>query len=399
MKAEVRRRVLVMSVAAVVVAGLVYGFLPKPVPVDVVLAKRGPLRLTIEEEGRTRVQDRFVVSVPVAGYLKRIDLHVGDVVRQGQPVANLEPLRSTVLDPRSRAEASAAIEAAEAALDASKETSRAMSADAEYAREREVRMKNLASSGYIAQDELEQAVSERKKAEANRLAAEAAALAADAELKRARSALRYSAAERTGREGKAVQVRAPMTGKVLRLYRESEGVVGAGEPLLDVGDPHRLEVKIEVLSADAIKIGKGTTVLFERWGGAEPLVGTVRVVEPVGFTKVSSLGVEEQRVLVIADFDSPAEQWQGLGDGYRLDASFILWEGTAVLQVPASALFRKDGGWALFAVEKGRARLRDVVVGQRNGLAAEILKGIPEGTEIIAHPDDAFQDGSRVRAK
>lgn len=399
MKAEVRRRVLVMAVAAVVVAGLVYGFLPKPVPVDVVLVKRGPLRVTIEEEGRTRVQDRFVVSAPVAGYLKRIDLHVGDVVRQGQPLAILEPLRSTVLDPRSQAEASAAIEAAEAALGAAKETSRAISADAEYAREREARMKNLASSGYIAQDELEQAVSERKKAEANRLAAEAAALAADAELKRARSALRYSAAERTGREGKAVQVRAPMTGKVLRLYRESEGVVGAGEPLLDVGDPHRLEVKIEVLSADAIKIGKGTTVLFERWGGAEPLVGTVRVVEPVGFTKVSSLGVEEQRVLVIADFDSPAEQWLGLGDGYRLDASFILWEGTAVLQVPASALFRKDGGWALFAVEKGRARLREVVVGQRNGLAAEILKGIPEGTEIIAHPDDAFQDGSRVRAK
>ena len=399
MKAEMRRRVLVITVAVVVGLGLVYGFLPKPVPVDVVTAKRGPLRVTVEEEGRTRVKDRFVVSAPVAGYLKRIDLAAGDVVRKGQQVAMLEPLRSTVLDPRSRAEAGSAIAAAQAALDAAKENARAASADADYAREREGRMKKLAAGGYIAQDELDQAMAGSKKAEANRLSAEAAVIAARADLERAQSALRFSAAEQSATGEKAVMVRAPVGGRVLKLHRESEGVVNAGEPLLDLGDPRNLEVKTEVLSADAVKLRKGTPVLFERWGGDKPLAGSVRVVEPAGFTKISSLGVEEQRVLVIADLTSTAEGWQGLGDGYRLDTNFIIWEGADVLQVPASALFRKGEGWALFAVENSRARSKEVEVGHRNGLSAEILKGIPEGAVVIAHPDDSVKEGSRVRLR
>jgi len=399
MKAEMRRRVLVITVAVVVGLGLVYGFLPKPVPVDVVTAKRGPLRVTVEEEGRTRVKDRFVVSAPVAGYLKRIDLAAGDVVRKGQQVAMLEPLRSTVLDPRSRAEAGSAIAAAQAALDAAKENARAASADADYAREREKRMNKLAAGGYIAQDELDQAMAGSKKAEANRLSAEAAVIAARADLERAQSALRFSAAEQSATGEKAVMVRAPVGGRVLKLHRESEGVVNAGEPLLDLGDPRNLEVKTEVLSADAVKLRKGTPVLFERWGGDKPLAGSVRVVEPAGFTKISSLGVEEQRVLVIADLTSTAEGWQGLGDGYRLDTNFIIWEGADVLQVPASALFRKGEGWALFAVENSRARSKEVEVGHRNGLSAEILKGIPEGAVVIAHPDDSVKEGSRVRLR
>ncbi|OGW38140.1 MAG: efflux transporter periplasmic adaptor subunit [Nitrospirae bacterium GWC2_56_14] len=399
MKVEIRRRILVGSVIAVVGLGLVYGFMPKPVPVDVVTAKRGPLRVTVEEEGRTRVKDRFVVSAPVAGYLKRIDLHAGDVVRKGQQVAMLEPLRSTVLDPRSRAEAGSAIAAAEAALDAAKENARAASADADYARERETRMKKLAAGGYIAQDELDQAIAGSKKAEANRLSAEAAVIVARADLERAQSALRFSAAEQSATGEKAVMVRAPVGGRVLKLHRESEGVVNAGEPLLDVGDPRSLEVKIEVLSADAVKLRKGTPVLFERWGGDKPLSGNVRVVEPAGFTKISSLGVEEQRVLVIADLTSPREGWQGLGDGYRLDANFIIWEGAAVLQVPASALFRAGDGWAVFTVEQKKARQRNVEVGQRNGMVAEIRSGLTEGQVVITHPDDAVHEGGRVRAR
>ncbi len=399
MKAEVRRRILVITVGVVVALGLVYGFMPKPVPVEVVTAKRGPLRVTVEEEGRTRVKDRFIVSAPVAGYLKRIDLHAGDVVRKGQQVAMLEPLRSTVLDPRSRAEAGSAIAAAEAALDAAKENARAASADADYARERETRMKKLAAGGYIAQDELDQAMAGSKKAEANRLSSEAAVIAARADLERAQSALRFSAAERTGNGEQPIPVRAPVAGRVLKLHRESEGVVNAGDPLLDLGDPRSLEVKIEVLSADAVKLRKGTPVFFERWGGDKPLSGNVRVVEPAGFTKISSLGVEEQRVLVIADLTSPAEGWQGLGDGYRLDASFIVWEGADVLQVPASALFRAGEGWALFTVEEKTARQRGVEVGQRNGLVAEIRSGLTEGQIVISHPDDTVHDGGRVRIR
>ena len=399
MKPQMRRRILVITVIAVVTLALVYGFLPKPVSVDVMPAKRGPLRVTVEEEGRTRVKDRFVVSAPVAGYLKRIELGVGDAVRRGQCVAQLEPLRSTVLDPRSRAEAEAVAASTRAALDAAKEKVRAAAADAEYSRERNLRMKKLAASGYISKDDLDQSESDTKKADANLLSAEAAVIAAKADIDRAESTLRYSAAEHMPDKGKVVIVAAPVSGKVLKLQRESEGVVNFGDPLLDIGNPASLEVRVEVLSADAVKIKKGMPVLFERWGGDEPLEGRVQVVEPSGFTKISSLGVEEQRVNVIVDFTSPAGTWQKLGDGYRLDASFIIWENNDVLQVPASALFRSGEGWAVFVVENKRAHRRPVEVGHHNGLAAEVMSGITEGEVVITHPDETIKDNSRVRPR
>ncbi len=399
MKAEVRRRILVISVAAVVALGLIYGFLPKPVDVEVAPAKRGPLLVTVEEEGRTRVKDRFVVSAPVAGYLKRIELEVGDTVRKGQTVALLDPLRSTVLDPRSRAEAEAAVAAAQASLNAAKEKARAAAADAEYTRERNSRMRKLFAGGFISKDDIDQSESENKKAEANLLSTEAAVTAAKADLDRAESTLGYSAADPSSDAGKVVIVAAPVSGKVLKLHHESEGVVSSGDPLLDIGNPRSMEVKSEVLSADAVKIKKGMPVIFERWGGDRPLSGQVRRVEPAGFTKVSSLGVEEQRTLVIADFTSPPDIWQKLGDGYRLDARFIVWEGKDVLQVPASALFRKGEGWALFVVENNKARIKEVAVGQRNGLAAEIVNGLAEGQPVIVHPDDRLKEGIRLRIR
>lgn len=399
MKAQTRRRVFVVTVGLLVLLALVYGFLPKPLTVDAVAARRGPLRVMVEEEGRTRVKDRFVVSAPVPGYLRRIDLEVGDVVGKARQIAVLEPLRSTVLDPRSRAEAEASAASAKAVLDAAKEKARAATADAEYARERNIRMKKLAGGGFISRDDLEQSDSEAKKSEATRLSAEAAVTAAQADLERAQSVLRYSAAEHIPSSEKAVVVRAPVSGRILKLHRESEGVVNSGDPLVDIGNPRLLEVKAEVLSADAVKIRKGTPVVFERWGGDKPLSGRVRVVEPAGFTKISSLGVEEQRVLVIVDFTSPVEVWEGLGDAYRLDTSFIIWEGKDVLQAPASALFRKGEDWALFTIENKRARLRKVEVGHRNGLSAEILVGLKEGEMVVAHPDDQVKDGARVKVR
>lgn len=399
MTAQTRRRFFVITVGAVVLIAVIYGFIPRPVPVEIAAVERGPLRVTIEEEGRTRVRDRFVVSAPVAGYLRRITLEVGDTVTKGDRVAALEPLRSTVLDPRSRAEAEAASNAAQAAYDAAKERARAAAADAEYARERELRMQKLAANNYISKDDLEQAQAESKKAGANLLSAEAAVTAAKADLERALSVLRYSAAGDGGDSRETVIVRAPGRGRVLKLHRESEGVVNSGEPLLDIGNPRNLEVKVEVLSADAVKLKKDTRVVFERWGGDKDLEGRVRVVEPAGFTKVSSLGVEEQRVNVLVDLTSPFEVWQRLGDGYRLDTTFILWEGSDVLQVPASALFRKGDGWALFALENGHAALREVAIGKRNGLAAEIAQGLSEGATVITNPDDTLKDGVRVKVR
>jgi HlyD family secretion protein len=396
---KLRRWVLIIIVAAGVLLAIVYGFMPKPVPVDLMKVSRGPLKVTVEEEGKTRVKDRFVLSAPVAGFMRRIKLDVGDPVQKGETLVEVEPLKSNLLDPRSRATAEAAVSSAEAALKVEEERVRAAAADAEYSQRNLERIKKLFEGGYVAKDALEQAESGAKRSGANLLSAEAAVKMARSELDRARTLLQHSAAEETRIQGKIVTIQAPVSGSVLKIYRESEGVVQSGEPLMDIGDPKNLEIKVEVLSADAVRIRPGTPVLFERWGGNSTLSGKVRVVEPAGFTKISSLGVEEQRVFVIVDLTSPNQNERNLGDGYRLEASFILWEGKEVLQVPASALFRKQEGWAVFVVKNNKAHLREVKVGHRTGLAAEILSGLTEGEELISHPDNSIEEGTRLRPR
>jgi len=396
---RLRKWIIVIIIAVGVISVIVYGFMPKPVPVDLVKVSRGPLRVTVEEEGKTRVKDRFVLSAPVAGFMRRIKLDVGDHVQKGQTLVELESLKSILLDPRSHAAAEAAVSSAEASLKVEEERVRAAEADAEYARKNFERMKKLYEGGYVAKDALEQAEAGAKRAGANFLSAEAAVKVASFELDRALTALRHSAAEDTKIQGKIVTIPSPVNGSILKIYRESEGVVQPGEPLIDIGDPEKLEVKVEVLSADAVKIRPATSVLFERWGGNSILSGKVRVVEPAGFTKISSLGVEEQRVLVIVDITPSGKGEHGLGDGYRLEASFIIWEGKDVLQVPASALFRKQDGWAVFVVINNKALKREVKVGQRTGLAAEILSGLSEDEEVISHPDNSIENGTRVRPR
>jgi HlyD family secretion protein len=396
---RIRRWIIIGTLGAVVVLAILYGFLPKPVPVDLAKVSRGPLKVTIEEEGETRVKDRFVISAPVAGFMRRIPLKVGDPVKRGQIVAELEPLKSDVLDPRSRAEAEANVAAAESALRAAEEQARAAAADAEYAIKKLSRVKKLYLEGVIPKDQFEQAEAEAKRTEATLLAADAAVKVARSELQRARSKLHYSAAETTPNPDKIVAIRSPIKGQVLKIHHESEGAVNTGEALIDMGDTEKIEVKIEVLSADAVNIKPGTPVLFQRWGGDSPLPGKVRIVEPAGFTKVSSLGVEEQRVLVIADITSSSESRRRLGDGYRVEARFIIWEGKDILQVPASALFRKGESWAVFVVKNKKAQQREVEVGHRTGLVAEILSGLGEGEEVIVYPDDSIQEGTRLRPR
>jgi HlyD family secretion protein len=396
---QLRRWIIVIIITVGVISAIVYGFMPKPVSVDLVKVSRGSLKVTVEEEAKTRVKDRFVVSAPVAGFMRRTQFNVGDRVRKGQFLVELEPLKSNPLDPRSHATAEAAVSSAEASLKVEEERARAAAADAEYARKNLERIKKLFEGGYVARDALDQAETGTKRAEANLLSAEAAVKVARFELDKAHTVLRHSAAEKVEIQGKIVLIQAPVNGSVLKIHRESEGVVQSGEPLIDIGDPEKLEVKVEVLSADAVKIRPGTPVLFERWGGNSTLSGVVKVVEPAGFTKISSLGVEEQRVLVITDITSSDKNEKALGDGYRLEASFIIWEGKDVLQVPASALFRKQDGWAVFVVKNNRALKREVKVGQRTGVAAEILSGLSEGEEVISHPDNTIEEGTRIRPR
>ena len=266
MKTATRRTLLVIGVILVVVVATIYGFLPKAVEVDLVAVSRGPLQVTIEEEGRTRLKERFVVSAPIAGYMRRIDLKVGDPVRKGQVVVTLEPLRSQPLDPRSRAEAEATVFAAQAGLNAAVEKERAAAADADYMEKRRERISNLYSKRYVAQDQRDQTASEAKKARAVQLSAKAAVEVSRSELDRAKTVLKNFPPGGIAEKAHTVYVSSPVSGAVIKIYRESEGAVQVGEPLLEIGDSKNLEVRIELLSSDAVKIKKGGSVLFKRWG-------------------------------------------------------------------------------------------------------------------------------------
>ena len=396
---QVKRRVWLFIFLLVIVLAIGYGFIPKPLTVETAVVKTGSLTVTIDEEGKTRVVNRFIVSAPVAGFARRIKLDVGDAVNKGQVITELEPLRSIVLDPRSRAEAEARVAAAEASLKAAKENALAARASAEFSKKDLERMSTLFKEELVTQEKLDEAETEVLRNDAALRSSEFAVEVARYEMEAAHTALKYSAAGEPKQNTERVVIKAPVSGNVLKINRESEGVIREGEPLIEIGNPRELEIEVDVLSADAVKIKPGTPVLFERWGGDYPLKGRVRIVEPAGFTKLSALGVEEQRVLVISDIISPGKEWEQLGDGYRVEASFILWEGSNVLQVPASALFRHNGGWAVFVAKNKRAELREVKFGYRNGLSTEITSGLSEGEIVITHPDSSIQDGTTVRLR
>lgn len=394
-----RARIGILLLGLAVAAGLAYGFLPRPALVDIASAELAPLAVTVEEEGKTRVTERYLVSAPMSGYARRIDLKVGDAVTRGQVLAVLEPVRSNALDPRARAQARAQVSAAEAALAAARENARAAAASAQLARLELERSEKLVQANFLSKQAVDQARTNMSRTQAAQQAAEHQVGVARFELDTARAALVRSAALQSGGPAETLSVRAPVQARVLKVVHESEGTVLAGQPLIEIGNPETLEVEVEVLSTSAVKIAPRSKVILDRWGGAQPLQGTVRVVEPAGYTKISALGVEEQRVRVIVDFTSQREAWQRLGDGYRVEAVFVVWEGTDVLQVPTSALFRHNSGWAAFVVQDGRARLRVLQVGQRTGLRAQILAGIKAGEQVVTHPDDKIKDGARVRAR
>jgi HlyD family secretion protein len=358
---------------------------------------RAPLSVTVEEEGITRVKDRFVISAPVAGYLQRITLDVGDAVQQGQTLAIMEPLRPDVLDVRSRALAEAKVSAARAAVKSAEQKTGAARAEAEYARSDHARKQQLQAKSLVSSEELEQSATRSRQASAELRSAEFGVEVARFELQAAETALQYSVSGNAGDDPETVALKAPIASRVLQIHRKSEGVIATGEPLLEIGDPAALEIAVDVLSADAVRIRPGTTVQLLRWGGPQPLDAVVRTVEPTGFTRISALGVEEQRVWVIADLVSPRTEWGQLGDGYRVEAHFLLWREDEVLQVPASALFRVGGEWAVFVAEDGKARRRSVSVGRSSGLDTQVLTGLQPGEQVILHPDDRIEEGVRVK--
>ena len=394
-----RARIGTILLILVIAAGLVYGFLPNAVVVDAVAAVRAPLMVTVEEEGKTRVMERYVVSAPVAGYARRIELHVGDEVQANQVVAQLEPARSDALDPRSRAQLQAQLNAAQAAVSAAVENTRAAEAQATLAQQELQRVESLRKVNFVSEQALDRARTELSRNQAATKAAQYTANMTRFELDKVRATLARNINVPTGKSSETLSVRAPVAARVLKLVHESEGLVQAGQPLLEIGNAETLEIAVEVLSTQAVQIAPGAKVLLDRWGNDTTLHGVVRTIEPTGFTKISALGVEEQRVRVIVDITSPRELWRRLGDGYRVEARFVIWEGQDILQIPASALFRYNKNWAVFAVENGRAKIRALTLGQRAGLIVQALSGIQAGEQVITHPEEKIKDGTRVQVR
>lgn len=389
----------VLAVLAVIAGLTVVALWPTSVPVDLTNLSRGQLLVTVDEEGMTRVRDRFVVSAPVAGRVLRIELEPGDQVQRGHVVARVRAEAPPLLDARTSAEAQAAIESSRAALGRARAEEQRTKATLTQARRELVRVRDLDREGLTTKQEVDAREAEVRVAEESVSAATFAVSVASSELQRAEARLAPSVPE-SETPGRVVGVSSPVDGVVLKRVRESESVVPAGDPLLEIGDPSRLEIVADLLSTDAVRAKPGARAIIEQWGGDKTLEARVRRVEPSGFTKISALGVEEQRVNVVLDFLDPAAAWAALGDAYRVEVRVVIWEGRDLLKVPTSALFREGNEWAVFLVDSdGRARRTVIEVGHQTGQEAEVLSGLSEGARVVLHPGDAVSDGVRVRPR
>ncbi len=402
------KRVFYALLALALAGALLWAWLPKPLAVETATASRGPMQVTVDEDGQARIKDRYIISAPLFGSMARIELDPGDAVTQGQDLVQIEPVQPALLDARARASAEARLAQTLAAQ-----------------RQSAVQIERSQTAMDLAQSELQRArdlfqreagsrqTLELAENNVRRVATELASLRfgtriARFEVDMARAALeripgearRGSSHDGAGRLplSRLLKIASPVSGRVLRIFNKSEGVVQPGTQLLEVGDPGALQVVVDVLTSDAALIERGAEVTLERWGGAA-IAGRVRRVEPSAFSRMSALGVEEQRVNVLIDLTSPPEQWSKLGDGYRVEARIVVWKQDAVVSVPASSVFRHGDGWALFRLEQGVIRLTPVVLGQRTARDVQIEQGLRGGEQVIVHPSDQVTDGRRGAAR
>lgn len=395
LKRYVKRALWVLFVAALL-AAVVWAALPKPVPVESAGVDRGVLVVTVDEDGVSRVKDRYVVSAPLSGNLARVELRAGDVVNPGQVLARILPARAPLLDARSKRQAEAQVARAAAALKQGQAQIERTRAARDFATTDAARTRALFREHTISQAELGRALLEHRARDAELTSAEFANKVSVHELSMARAALgRFD----DGKHGEIEQfeVPSPIGGRVLKVMTESEAVVQAGAPLVEVGNPEALEVVVDILTNDAVQIRPSSGATLEGWGG-KPIKAAVRLVEPSAFTRISALGVEEQRVNAIVDLDAPYADWAQLGDGYRVEAKIEVYRAPAATRVPAGALFRSGERWAVFVIEGTVARLRALELGRRNDAHAEVLKGLSPGERVIVHPNDQVTDRVSVAA-
>lgn len=391
---------------AAAIAGLTWFAWPTPILVDIATATMGPMEVTIDDDGKTRVRHIYTVSAPVAGKVLRIShpsgeegisVHVGDEVTANETVvAAMQPTAPSFLDIRSREELQAAVTAAAASVKLAEAEVRRIEAALEFSRDELRRAQTLARSDTISAKALDKAELDVETTEAA-----LASIKAQLDVRRSEQAMATarlidpaSIATSTN-PSCCIQIKAPVNGRVLKIVQESEAPVPAGAPLIEIGDPLDLEVVAELLSTDAVRIKPGASVRIDGWGGSA-IMGRVRRVDPAGFLKVSALGIEEQRVRTVIDFVDPPAAWSQLGHEFRVIVHVTIWSAANVLTVPVSALFRQGDDWAVFAVKDGQARTTLVKVGQRNNRLAEVLSGLSAGDQVVLHPSDRIEDGVSV---
>lgn len=389
------------AIAAALALAAIYAYWPRPVPVDIIAVSEGEMSVAVEDRGVTRVKDVYVISAPLAGRVLRIEAHVGDEVVAGKTVlGQILPMDPVMLDARTRRELEFTVSGAKAARDLASAAIKASEARAHEARDELERTRKLFASGHVAKARLDRAETQVTTAEADVETSQAALRQREFDVKTAEAALMAPGEMSSTPAGaRFYDVRSPVGGKVLRLIHESEGIVQAGQPLIEIGDPMSLEIVVDLLSTDAVKVSAGDAVQIKRWGGEGVLNGRVRRIEPSGTEKISSLGIEEQRVNVVVDLTDPAERWAKLGHGYQVDAAIVLWLSPKAVQVPVGALYRKGTAWAVFRVRDGRASAVEVKVGHVNDTSAEILGGLAAGDAVVAHPSDRVSDGVFVEAR
>lgn len=401
MIAKWRRRIFWMIIVGFVIAGLVAAFMPRALEVDLVTVERGPLAVTIAEEGKARIRDVYVLSAPVSGRMLRISAEVGDnVVAAETIVAQIEPSDPAFLDVRSEEEARAAIKTAEASVNLARAQLQESESQFKFATLEVARANKLIKTQVISERELDTARLNYDTKRARIATEKARLLTKQHELAQARAHLVSPADPSLGeRECDCVTVLAPVSGTILMLLHESERVVEMGTPLVEIGDPTNVEIVVDYLSTDAVQIKPGQAVIFDQWGGDSTLNGIVRKVEPYGFTKTSALGIDEQRVNVIVDISNPHEQWQRLGHGYQINSRVILWASDDALKIPLTALARDGENWIVFTNVDGRAHKQQIDIGRRNDLEAAVLSGLDKGMQIIDHPSKRVRDDILIRQR
>lgn len=401
MTLALKKNLLTGGFVLLVLGLLVYAFTPAPIKVDLAKIGRGDVEVTVEHEGITRVHEPYMISAPVSGRITRIEIEPGDPVIAHQTLlAEINPADPSFLDSRSLTTATANLEAAKAEKDLSQSKIKSARAALDLARSDALRTEALFKKGNISIKSLDEAHANLRMRQAEYETAVSALDLAGHQLEAAKARLIQPGKTASASKGNCcVEVRSPVSGKVLRRLERSETVVTAGQPLIEVGDPEGLEMVVDLLSSDAVKVKPGDKAYILGWGGPKPLNARVRLVEPAGFTKISALGIEEQRVNVILDFDSSKQDWQKLGDGYRIIGRIVIGDYKQVLRVPVGALFREGDNWAVFVVDGGRAHLRKIALGARNDDIAVITKGLSAGQRVILHPGNDLSDGARVEAR